>query len=69
MSIATFQQLKDKLGEPAIGARFAAKFTAGYFAVAFGVTPKSELDQLVFDALVEVGTIDPDGPIYRKSVV
>jgi hypothetical protein len=69
MSVATFQQLKDKLGEPVTAAKFATKFTAGYFAVAFGATPKSELDQLVFDALVEVGAIDPDGPVYTIARV
>lgn len=69
MAVATFQQLKDRLHDPVVGAEFAAAFTDGYFAVAFAATPKSEIDQLVFDALVKVKIIDPNGPIYTIARV
>lgn len=64
MAVTTFQQLKESLQDPAIGAPFAAAFSEGYFAIAFGTVGKSEVDQLVFDALVRVGLIDPNGAIY-----
>ena len=64
MSITTFEQLKGRLRDPEVGAAFAAAFADGYFAVAFAATPKSEIDQLVFDALVKVKIIDANGPIY-----
>lgn len=65
MAIESIDDLKKHLGRPEIGATFAAAFAERYFAVAFGSTPKSELDQLVFDALIEVEAIDPQGPIYE----
>lgn len=64
MKPATLKQLKEKLGTSPYGADFAKAFAERYFAVAFGATPKSEVDQLVFDSLVTVKLIDPDGPIY-----
>jgi hypothetical protein len=69
MSVATFKQLKDKLRTKETGAKFAVAFSEGYFAVAFGATPKSEVDQLVFDALVKVELINPDGPVYTIARV
>lgn len=69
MIIDTFQQLKDRLRDPVVGAQFASHFADNYFAVAFGATPKSEIDQLIFDTLVAVKMIDSDGPIYTIARV
>ena len=69
MTASTFQDLKAQLETPAIGAEFAKVFSQGYLAVAFGAISKSEVDQLVFDALVKVGIIDPEGPIYAIARV
>ncbi|MFN9833756.1 MAG: hypothetical protein ACK534_10730 [Phenylobacterium sp.] len=64
MTPVTLKQLREELENQAKGAAFAKAFAEGYFAVAFGTTPKSEIDQLVFDSLVKVGLINPDGAIY-----
>ena len=64
MTAASLQDLRAQLGNAEIATRFAQAFVARYFNPAFGTLPKSEVDQLVFDCLVEVGIIDPEGSIF-----
>jgi hypothetical protein len=52
------------LARPDCGAAFARLFIEGYLSPAFGSRSKSEIDLLVFGALIGVQAIDPDGPIY-----
>lgn len=66
-SATTLTELIDQLSDPKIGAEFAKGFAARYFAPALGALPKSEVDQLVFDSLIEVGLIDPDGAIFSMA--
>jgi hypothetical protein len=63
----TLPELVEQLSDPAIGAKFASWFAARYFAPALGALPKSEVDQLVFDSLVEIGLIDPNGAIFAMA--
>jgi hypothetical protein len=63
----TLTELVEQLSDPAIGAQFAKGFASRYFAPALGALPKSEVDQLVFDSLVEIGLIDPDGAIFTMA--
>jgi hypothetical protein len=65
--VATLTEFIAQLSDPAIGAQFAKGFAARYFAPALGALPKSEVDQLVFDSLVEIGLIDPDGAIFAMA--
>ncbi|WP_158918706.1 hypothetical protein [Caulobacter sp. S45] len=64
MPASSLQDLKTQLADPHIASKFTQAFAARYFSVALGVLPKGEVDQLVFDCLVEVGLIDPEGPIF-----
>jgi len=43
---------------------FMQVFGAEYFSRPFGTTPKSELDLLIFQALVAAKQVDPNGPIF-----
>lgn len=52
------------LADPAKSKLFAEKFLSGYMKPAFGARSKTEIDLLVFEALVVAGAIDPEGPIY-----
>jgi hypothetical protein len=64
MTAASIQDLRVQLADPKIATGFTQAFVARYFSLALGALPKSEVDQLVFDCLVEVGIIDPEGPIF-----
>lgn len=48
---------------------FMNVFAAEYFSRPFGTVPKSELDFLIFRALVEAGQIDPNGAIFSIASV
>ena len=52
------------LAKPENALRFAESFAAAYVTPAFGARSKSEIDLLVFTALVTAGAIHPQGPIY-----
>ena len=60
MTHAVYEKLKAAKG----GDAFIEAFLEPYLSPAFGARSKSEIDLLVFTALVRAGAIDPEGPIY-----
>ncbi|MBP6766527.1 MAG: hypothetical protein KA171_02040 [Reyranella sp.] len=50
--------------KPGAAVKFTSKFIEGYLNPAFGTRSKSEIDLLVFSALIAAGTIDPDQPTF-----
>ena len=52
------------LTDPDKAVRFAAHLIDGYLTPAYGSRSKSEIDILVFEALVKAGALNVDGPIY-----
>lgn len=59
--------IRATLKDPAKATLFAEHFTEGYLTPAFGARSKSEIDLLVFTALIKAGAIDPTGPVYELS--
>ena len=60
----SLQDLKTELSNPITGADFARHFADRYFNPALGALPKTEVDQLVFESLIAVDLINPDGPLF-----
>jgi hypothetical protein len=56
--------IRDTLKANGHGELFIDAFLEGYLTPAFGARSKSEIDLLVFTALVHAGAIDADAPIY-----
>jgi hypothetical protein len=59
--------IREALKDPAKATLFAEYFAEGYLAPAFGARSKSEIDLLVFTALIKSGAIDPAGPVYKLA--
>jgi hypothetical protein len=59
--------IKKALADPAKAAIFAERVATAYLDPAFGSRSKTEIDLLVFDALVRAGAVDPEGPLYDIS--
>ncbi|WP_378948907.1 hypothetical protein [Paracoccus sp. R86501] len=55
------------LKDPVKATLFAEYFAEGYLTPAFGARSKSEIDLLVFTALINAGVIDPAGPVYKLA--
>lgn len=55
------------LKDPAKALVFAAHLADGYLTPAFGARTKSEIDLLVFTALIKAEAIDPAGPVYELA--
>lgn len=56
--------IKKSLLDPAKALTFTEHFVDGYLSPAFGARSKSEVDLLVFTALIKAGAIDPGAAIY-----
>lgn len=56
--------IRAALQDPIKAQAFAEHFADGYLAPAFGARSKTEIDLLVFTALIRAGAIDPTGAIY-----
>jgi hypothetical protein len=62
---ATLQALASTLSkDDKAQVKFMKVFGTEYFSRPFGTTPKSELDLLVFRALIAAEQLDPNGPIF-----
>ena len=59
--------IKAALADPAKATIFAERIATAYLDPAFGAHSKTEIDLLVFDALVRASVVDPEGPIYDIS--
>lgn len=59
------QKLTKPLDKPDNAALFAQKFVEGFATPAFGAISKTEVDNLVFALLVEIGSLDPNSQIYE----
>lgn len=59
--------IRATLKDPRKAALFAEHLAEGYLTPAFGARSKSEIDLLVFTALIKAGAIDPTGPVYELS--
>lgn len=55
------------LKDPAKATLFAEHLAEGYLTPAFGARSKSEIDLLVFTALIKAGAIDPVSPVYELA--
>jgi hypothetical protein len=60
-------EIRAALSKPAAAQKFATAFCDGYLIPAFGTRSKSEIDLLVFSALIAAGAVDPDGPIFDTA--
>lgn len=56
--------VRGALADPVRAKLFAERFAEGYLTPAFGARSKTEIDLLVFEALIVAGALDPEGPIY-----
>lgn len=56
--------VRSAVTKPAVGTKFAAAFVSGFLTPAFGSRSKTEVDLLVFSALVEAAAIDPEAPLF-----
>lgn len=56
--------VRQALTDPERALAFSKTLVDGYLTPAFGARSKSEIDLLVFQALVAAGAVDPAGPIY-----
>jgi hypothetical protein len=56
--------IRNALTKPGSAQRFAAAVIDAYLAPAFGARSKSEIDLIVFTALIEAKALDPTAPIY-----
>lgn len=56
--------IRAALKEPAKAQIFAEQLADGYLTPAFGARSKSEIDLLIFTALIKAGAIDPGAPVY-----
>lgn len=61
----TIKEVIKALGEAKAGRDFSAGFAKAYFGQAFGALPKSEIDLLVFQLLMDTRVLDPTRPIYE----
>ena len=59
--------IRATLKDPGKAVLFAGHLAEGYLTPAFGARSKSEIDLLVFTALIKAGVIDPAGPLYELS--
>ena len=57
--------LTKHLDKPHNATLFARKFLEGFATPAFGAISKTEVDNLVFALLVEIGSLDPNSQIYE----
>ena len=64
MNAKTIAEVRDKLGQQAVGAVFSKDFAQVYFGQAMGSLPKSEIDLLVFTLLIKLSVISADGSIF-----
>jgi hypothetical protein len=56
--------IRESLNAAGRGEAFIDAFLEGYLIPAFGARSKSEVDLLVFTALVHGGAVDPERPLY-----
>lgn len=56
--------IRAALAKPATAQKFATAFIDAYLSPAFGARSKSEIDLLVFGALIDARAIDPGEPVY-----
>lgn len=64
MAASSLNDLRTLLKQPAHSTPFVETLVDGYFGTAFGALPKTEIEQLLFTAMIRAKAIDPDGPIY-----
>lgn len=60
-------EIADHSKDPVKAAAFARAFLGAYLTPAFGARSKSEIDLLVFSALIDAKMIDPESPAYELS--
>jgi hypothetical protein len=59
--------IQTSLKDPARALAFAQYLCEGYLTPAFGARSKTEIDLLVFTALIKAGAIDAASPVYELS--
>lgn len=64
MSATTIGEVREKLAQKTTGAAFSEGFAQVYFGQAMGSLPKSEIDLLVFNLLIDLKVISANGSIF-----
>lgn len=67
MTARSITELKDALTRNDAAKAFTSGFAEAYFAQAFGVLPKAEIDLLVFRLLIGTGVLNADGSIFEVA--
>lgn len=61
----TIEGVRQALGQEKTALAFSQGFAKAYLGQAFGTLPKSEIDLLVFQLLMDTRVLDPTQPIYE----